>query len=492
MSSSWQPGIMANNHPYPPSRSNIPAYRSQINRNTIQRPSFSYTQQTNRPFPFSQNLDLKSLGTSPIASGGYGALGVNPLKIAGLFGAGALSAVALHRGLYKTVVGRWFRQKLGQASRQTEKSLNLKGVETLKTDRQEQQTWISLNDKVPAMLGTVFSEPKMFSTFMLYLGASGAGYIAGSLLKGVQDALVWQAETQVRVHLLNQMRSVFQQSLQLKSGMDEALKNNAKHQISQLLAPYGISLEKVLESAPQNTDSNAVWNLYPYKPISRSQPLPSAIPIGNMRFGLSRFGEQDGAQKASIDLTLPTSPHENLWRKVLDGGSFVIGALTGFLGLQLSRVASVMPGSDSVADKAGAVGRGAERVLTKTINLQNAEALYALKDFRLLGMFFLVSAAAKAGKTLVDTFRAIQVTRLNAATELQFQRANWLNLDPNFRQMAEENALNDQLDRFREQLPTLTQNPVLLRRWVQTMLDNVGKNSAPPYFPMTPPVTLSY
>ena len=99
----------------------------------------------------------------------------------------------------------------------------------------------------------------------------------------------------------------------------------------------------------------------------------------------------------------------------------------------------------------------------------------------------------RLGKLLLDGYREIEVTRLHAETERRYQRYNWLGLDPNFHAIAEQEGLKAQLARFEQSLRTYPQiqlNRPLLQQSIQDLLQNIGRESAPRYFPMTPSVNL--
>jgi hypothetical protein len=112
------------------------------------------------------------------------------------------------------------------------------------------------------------------------------------------------------------------------------------------------------------------------------------------------------------------------------------------------------------------------------------------QNFFIMSAFFAVSAAAKLGKLFVDGIREIEVTRMNARTELSYQTHNWLTQDPAFHEIAETEALNDALTQLERDLPALSDNRPLLKQRIRTILLNVGRNSAPPYYLMTPLVGL--
>jgi hypothetical protein len=101
-----------------------------------------------------------------------------------------------------------------------------------------------------------------------------------------------------------------------------------------------------------------------------------------------------------------------------------------------------------------------------------------------------LGAAIKVGKLWLDGLREIEVTRINADTEYRYQHHNWLALDPQFHWIAEQEAVNQELSQLGKEMPQLKQSPALLRQRIQTLLNNIGRNSAPKYFPMIPMVGL--
>ena len=95
------------------------------------------------------------------------------------------------------------------------------------------------------------------------------------------------------------------------------------------------------------------------------------------------------------------------------------------------------------------------------------------------------------GKLFITGLREIEVTRLNAETEYQYETYKWQQLDTRYHNVAETTQLNHALDRFEATLPQVAKaDPQQAYEQAQRIVEQVGYWSPPPYYPVTPTVQL--
>jgi hypothetical protein len=283
---------------------------------------------------------------------------------------------------------------------------------------------------------------------LAYMGSVTLGLLSTNLLRGVQETWVRRKETDIRAELLDAMQAAYGQSLALKYQQDDAMRENTRQQIASLLEEHGLSPKNypLLTSPKEHPD-----RFYAVTPMRRDVPF--------------------GAAEASA-----SANRTPLLAGLLGAGALTGGAFSGVMKLLFS------------ADKRPAVQ---QTQVFESIMTQDMESVFLLKNWRMVGLVFALTAGARLGKMLVDTLREVEVTRLNAATELRYQQYNWLKQDPAFHRIAEEAALTQEMARFREDLPRLKASPELLAQRIETLLSNRGRSSPPPYYLATPSVMLT-
>ncbi|MBK8189399.1 MAG: hypothetical protein IPK79_03020 [Vampirovibrionales bacterium] len=331
--------------------------------------------------------------------------------------------------------------------------------------------------------------PRFVAPLALYSGATAAGYLATTAVQGYQEAWVRRQETGIRVRLLSRLQGTFAQSLRDKQAFDDRLLDEARTRLRELLTRNQAPIPPILQPASWAESSDA-QRRSAYQPTHRQWPMPGV-----------RFGN-------SVSETPPARQPVG----TLDAAFALAGALTGvilhgFLNaverFRADLIRYERTGEAGLQPHAGLEQHAADlekrapaaaplRAIEKTLSHTDAAALVMLADrlqskWLVLGYGALVGIAA-LGKLAVDGLREIRVTQANAATEYRYQRANWLQLDPGYHRIAETETLNRDLRLLQDDLPSLKRDPALLKQRVQTILANVGRNSAPPYFPMTPMV----
>jgi hypothetical protein len=93
------------------------------------------------------------------------------------------------------------------------------------------------------------------------------------------------------------------------------------------------------------------------------------------------------------------------------------------------------------------------------------------------------------GNSLVTGIREIEVTRLNAKTELSYQQYRLEDLEPLYRRLNDEAELNQALLQLQQDLPYLKNEPDALARRCQSIISNVGLT--PAWISMSPAVQLT-
>lgn len=306
---------------------------------------------------------------------------------------------------------------------------------------------------------------------LAYMGASVLGYLSGSMMQGSQESWVRREETKIRAELVNNMTRVFRQSIRNKGAFDTRLKEEARARLYALLVRHQIPQAGALlqEGSGVTPVAPATDRNYFYEPTHRTV------------FGSQPLGETSSVLgvTASDDFQ---APRLGLLKGMLVGAGLLSGlTLQAFLRLFTGNVEN---------------GTFKGRIINyETIRIKAEESMVihgiaTRQNFFIMAGFFAMSAAARAGKLFVDGLREIEVTRANARTEFAYQKHNWLSQDPAFHEIAETEALQHSLHELEQDLPMLRRDPAALKQRIQGILTNVGRNSAPKYFPMTPSVGL--
>lgn len=388
---------------------------------------------------------------------------LGPGQFVPLFVAGVAASFAL----------RWFARGLHMPRLDTSglmKETPLKQLSKKALDVQDQTFTMFTSELVSVLMFALHNPAQIQERLRAYIGASVLGYLGGSLAQGLQEVFVRREETQIRADLLNQLTRNFRNSIQLKTRMDNQLRESAKQRIMEMLKqcriPYPGQLLKPLPESLQDP-----LYRYPYEPYHFSKPVSTAY-----RFGQTLLSPQE-------DSTLTNPPGR---MNLIKGAVFAAGLLTGGLAQFMATMMRAYSKSPGIYH----LGENAKRIFYRNFSIQNIEALFLTESGPILWTILGLTALAKVGKMLVDGYREIEVTRQHAVTELRYQSYNWLALDPAFHRIAEEEALEDALRKLREAITYEYNNRQALNQRIQTILTNIGRNSAPKYFQMTPPVNL--
>jgi hypothetical protein len=333
--------------------------------------------------------------------------------------------------------------------------------------QQEVNIWLLMQEKLTSMVGLAIQEPEQRKTLMAYGASSVLGYLLGSAAEGTQETWVRREETLIRSRLLNRLTGTVQESIRLKHQQDQQLKQATIQQLTQLLTRHGLSAKELISpELPIPVEPLGQINRQFFEPTHRN-----TTPL--------RFGQSQAKLDLAAAKPLP----------IPEAIAFSTGAFSGWLCQQFL---STLGRAHQALNPSHAAGDITKKIV-QTINVPNEEALFVLGWNRHKSLILAVmglGAAIKVGKLWLDGLREIEVTRINADTEYRYQHHNWLALDPQFHWIAEQEAVNQELSQLGKEMPQLKQSPALLRQRIQTLLNNIGRNSAPKYFPMIPMVGL--
>lgn len=388
-------------------------------------------------------------------------------KAVGLFLSGMAAAFA----------GRWvlgaLLRKPGQLLREAD-HIRFETNNILKKDPQkldEMNIAQSFSEAISSIYRLALADPEQRTALLAYIGSSIFGYLSGSFVQGSQETWVRREETKIRAHLINRMQDVFKQSIRVKNEIDNQIREEARSRILAMLETNGIAEARTLVMDRPQAESLKVQRNYVFEPTHRT--------VGPT-FGSANVRPADSQE------ALGYTSEEAAWKRFQ--GAFIFG-LGLFAGMTLHGFIRLFTTAGEGAKYVG------KKVVYETIHVKDKEAWWIngiknRRNFSILLGFFAMSAGARVGKLLVDGLREIEVTRVNARTELDYQTHNWLTQDPSFHRIAETEAVADALRRLEMDLPYLRDNRALLQQRIETILTNVGRNSAPKYFPMTPMVGL--
>lgn len=385
---------------------------------------------------------------------------ISPSRAIGLFALGLGLAFA-GKGIFKTLLGRG--KALANATKTEIQEMDLFKDPTHK--KEKQLTTAQNLSGLGGVYALFLRYPELRNGLLTYLVSSGFGYLAGSFVQGMQETWVRREETKIRARLIGRLKDAFRQSIRIKNQSDARLKADASFRIRQLLERHSIrDVSALLQESPA-VEPLSVQQRYFYEPTSRTL-----------------FGQQNVLTQGMPMSTQTDKPPNLHWWQA---GLVAAGAGTGLL-LQMF-IKLLKSGIKAFTEDKTVHYKNIQLNATESYILQAAQNR---KNILVLGGFFGLSALASVGKQVIDGLRAIEVTRVNARTELGYQTHNWLTQDPAFHNIAETEALKDSLYALERDLPQLKHNRSLLAQRIQVILTNVGRNSAPKYFPMTPAIGL--
>jgi hypothetical protein len=311
---------------------------------------------------------------------------------------------------------------------------------------------------------------------LLPVGALAAGaFLGNTLLDGLQEAWVRWEESCIRAQLVDRLGESFAHSIQQKQQQDDANRDTALTRINQSLQSVGL--------APLGQDA-------PAKPWA-GQPSLQQASAHNQFFYMPQPRQPFGDNPKSAHGSDKVTPHYWLLRHAkpaINGLAFASGALAGYLGyLGVASVVRPHPAAPSVAPPSTHI--------KSYLNAKDFNALWLnlvdKKQWRPLLGAVAMGSLLGIGKLFISGLREIEVTRLNAETEYQYETYKWQQLDTRYHNVAETTQLNHALDRFEATLPQVAKaDPQQAYEQAQRIVEQVGYWSPPPYYPVTPTVQL--
>ncbi len=383
----------------------------------------------------------------------------------GFFTAGFLLAFG-GRGMVQV-----FRKQGKQAIREP---FDSGAVNPKKVDGQEFNLYQNYNEALSSIYRLIQFDPSQGKALMLYAGISVLGYLSGNVVQGAKESWVRQQETKIRAQLINRLQDVVRQSIRSKTDFNIQFKEVVRNRLSQMLMTSGVADVPALLSDVPVVEPVRMQQRFFYEPTHRT------IPFGANPNTFPPPPQWQPVEAASV-------PSSVGWQKafIMGLGAFSGFVLSGFMNLLL----------EGQTESSGKGGNSDKIKINEGLMLKDRESwammgMRSNRNFWVMAGFFAMSAAASLGKQFLDGLREIEVTRLNARTELDYQTHNWLTQDPMFHNIAEQETVESELRRFQMDLPCLKLNRVALQQRTQAILANIGRNSAPPYYLMTPQVSL--
>lgn len=399
----------------------------------------------------------------------------------------AQAAALFALGLMTSLVMRFFLRGWSVAAKQPVSEAFSRFAQ--RADEVQQQTAAIISHRLISPLLYSLENPDARKGIFGYLAASVLGYGLASSAEAAQEIVVRKEETQIRAALLQCLSEVVRKSIRSQYDIDQQLSAEAKNNIRQALiqakVPHPDELLRYTEAPPQRPDA---LQRYAYEPGILSAKLPVTAAF--------RFGWRPDKSLLADDPMVDTDAPKSLFglKAAITGAGFLLGGL-GQLMWQLlpkeTQGSRNQPPQQAVirsqlAEKGKQIIKKHASIM---FNVNDMEALFLInRERRILLAVLGLAAAAKLGKMVVDGYREIEVTRFNARTEARFQAYQWLSLNTAYHRIAEEEAVRHGLSQFRQLLPALRHNREALRNYIHTLLGNIGRNSAPKYYPMTPAV----
>jgi hypothetical protein len=322
--------------------------------------------------------------------------------------------------------------------------------------------------------------PHLRKPILGYAGTAIMGYSAASFAQGTQEAWVRKEETKIRARLINEMTRAFRQSIRVKHDFDNQLREEARARILDLLQRHQVPDAATYVWGGQGMETAASHQRALGEPIARTtQPTSGAAPL--------KFGQDPLESLPGLKSFWPDASSKGWPSKLIQGGIVGVGVITG---LAIGAFQRLFTGGEQERAFPGEI----KNFKNLTINSSEAIALHGFankqKNFFIMLGFFALAGALKLGKLVLDGLREIEVTRVNARTELAYQTHNWLSQDPAFHRIAVTEALENGLRQLEQDLPAIKLNPAALKQRIDSILA-VELKAAPAYWPMTPPVQLS-
>ncbi len=339
-------------------------------------------------------------------------------------------------------------------------------------------------------------EPRLTRPAIAVTGLLGLGYLGSNALSGLQEVWVRWQESKIRARLVASLDEAYQQSIEAKTQIDETNHRLAEQEILRILKAEGVeSPERYLSSnaldceAPspytQSSEGKSKYSNFVLMP-QNPMPLPRQADTS-----LASDPQQHSPDKKSLESTVD---FKNASRFTLNS----IG-----LGLGLTSTSILLYAFKSVRDFVHEKSQQLQNsphlnkaTIKNTLAPQNTEAVllhfFQKKEgFVMGGLFIALGVMLKTIQFLTEGLREIEVTRLNAETEKQYETYKLTTLEPHFKAISERLQLEHALRNLQEDLRHKHLSPAEIHQRVQRILDSIGYNwSAPNYYPMAPATQL--
>jgi hypothetical protein len=409
----------------------------------------------------------------------------------GWLSAGSFIGAAILGGLVgKQYMGKRLKQVASTAGAQVEQAINKSSKKALENKathaaaNPEASYNVYRNIDSPLLtMAFLASQPAMKGVLGWFAASSIAGFIGGNALSGLKDTWVRAEETAIRMRAMDEMVSVYQQSVRERHQFLSVLKEQTRHTIRQWLGAHGINPEKIMPSVVTNITANnasltnqqaeKLHTNYLLEPRKRP-PLFSAKYLGNT------VNSPSTTPVSNQPLTPLSAQH---WWPWMAGG---VGLVTGL-------VVSTLGKTVGMFNKL--VGRTlAETTSKETITslfVKNTEALAVLaKQLEAPALLLTYGVAVgliTAGKHLIEGIRDIAVTEENTKTELGYQQYKWQQLGSRLMAVSETEWVANQLSQLAASLNQLNRTPQpeqlgQLQQKIEAITEGIGFNSAPPHY----------
>jgi hypothetical protein len=375
------------------------------------------------------------------------------------------------------------------------------------------------------VLAPHLTKPALGATAVL-----GVSYLASNVLSGLQEVWVRWQESQIRATLVGNLSTAYQQSIEAKTQIDDDNHAYAETQIRQILADEGIpNAETYLSPLPfeclpqlndprktrQQDDFRHKQSNFAILPQNR-RPLPRQARQGENPAISSQNPHQTKHKK-----THPSTSEHHIkplqnkddspidFKKASRWSLNAVGTGLGFTmttivlyavkAIRESMAQVVQPLQDKLQKNPELINqsiREKQFSIKNTLAPQNTEAVLlhffqSKKGFVMAGLFVAMGVMLRTTQFLVEGLREIEVTRLNAETEKQYETYKLTVLEPHFKAISERSQLEHALRNLKKDLQEKSLPPEELHQQVQRILDNIAYNwSAPNYYPMSPPAQL--
>jgi len=328
---------------------------------------------------------------------------------------------------------------------------------------------------IPFSLHALEHHPDLSKPLLLFGALSAGAFLGNTLLDGLQEAWVRWEESCIRAQLVDRLGNSFAQSIQLKNKQDDANKQAAILRLNTDLQAVGLPPLAAIQAQGGE----------PTKAASMSQKVAH-----NQFFYMPQSRQPFGETPASPPRTHPLN--NRYWllhhaKPLVSALALGAGALTGYLGyFGLNSALKPVPLPAE---------RSASTQLKNYLNARDYKALWLNLSsegrWRPLAGAIALGSLLGIAKLFITGLREIEVTRLNAETEYQYENYKWLDLDTRYHNVAESTQLNHALDRFEATLPQVAKtDPQQAIAEAHHIVDQVGYWSPPPYYPITPSVQL--